>query len=133
MADKISGKQMYLTISGTAINITGVTPTVSPKFADTTDSDDFHSGTDLIYPSQIQVSAPVEMSVKGRYNKVKTGPAIIAKMFTGGGPYAVTFGVATGYAHFSGNYDISDFQIDGEVEGEVNYSCTIKSNGVITP
>lgn len=131
--DKLTGKQQYLTLAGASIKTLKIAPKVSPKLADTTDTGDYDAATDLLYPTQQQVSAPVEMSVEGFYYKSQTPSAVVAKLFTGGGPYAVTFGVATGYPHFSGNYDISDFQIDGVADDAVKCSFTLKSNGKITP
>lgn len=131
--DKTTGKQMYFTVGGTNVKLTKATPKVDPKFADTTDGGDYDAATDLIYPTQIQVSAPVEISVEGFYYKSQTPSAVVAKLFTGGGPYALTFGPATGQAHFSGNYDLSGFQIDSELMDTVKWSATLKSNGKITP
>jgi predicted secreted protein len=133
MADKLAGKQIYITIGGTNVKITKLSSKVSPKYADTTDTGDYDATTDLIYPSQIQVSAPVEISVEGNYYKSQTPTAVVARLFSGGGPYALTCGVATGYPHFSGNYDLSDFSITGQSDDTVTWSATLKSNGKVNP
>jgi hypothetical protein len=131
--DRMTGKAMYLTISGTDIPIVKADPGVSPKYGDTTDSDDYDVATDLLYPTQIQVSAPVEIAVEGRFRASKTPSGVIAKMFTGGGPYAVTFGPKTGLAQFTGNYDISDYKQSTPHDDTVTWTATLKSNGKITP
>jgi predicted secreted protein len=130
--DRMTGKAMYLTIAGTDIPIVKADPGVSPKYGDTTDSDDYDVATDLLYPTQIQVSAPVEIAVEGRFRATKYA-AIVSPMFNGGGPYAVTFGPKTGLAQFTGNYDINDYKQSTPHDDTVTWTATLKSNGKITP
>lgn len=132
--DRLVGKAMYLTLGAISLKITKATPKVSPKFGDTTDSGDYDPATDLLYPTQIQVTAPVEFAVEGNYRVSVTPTAIIAKLFDGtAGPQAVTFGPKSGHAQFSGNYNISDYNQDTACDDVVKFSCTLKSNGKVFP
>lgn|SRR5574343_272562 len=131
--ERLVGKSMFLTIGGTDVKLTKATPKVGTKFGDSTDSSNYDAATDLIYSSQIQVSASVEFAVEGNFRVSVTPSAVIAKMFTAGGPYAVTFGPKTGLSQFSGNYDISDYSQDTPHDDIVKFSCTLKSNGKVTP
>jgi hypothetical protein len=130
--DKTTGKAMALTLSGTSIKVTKISAKASPKQADSTDTGNYSATTDLVHPSQINTTLPIELSVEGYYYKTQTPTAIVSKLFDPtSGPFAVTFTVATGYAHFGGNYDISDFQIESQFDDMVNVSFTLKSNGVV--
>lgn len=132
--DRLVGKSMHISVDGVSLKIIKATPKVSPKFGDTTDTSNYDAETDLIYPSQIQVSAPVEFAVEGNYRVSETPSAIIAKMFDGSiGPLAVTFGPKTGLNQFGGNYDISDYNQDNPHDDVVKFSCTLKSNGKVMP
>lgn len=136
MADtkRLVGKSMFLTVAGTAILITKATPKVATKYADTTDTGDYDAATDLLYPTQKQASASVEIAVEGMFRVDSTPSAVIAKLFDGtAGPYAVTFGPKTGLSQFSGNYDITDYSQDTPQDDAVKWSATIKSNGKVTP
>ncbi len=133
MAETLTGKASYITVAGTNLYFTKLTPKVTRKLADDTDSGNYNATDDLLYPSQLEVSAPVEIAVEGNYRKSQTPTAIIARLFTASGPYAVTFGVLTGYPHFAGNYDLSDFQIEDPLDDVVKWTATLKSNGRVSP
>jgi hypothetical protein len=131
--DRLVGTEMFLTIGGTAIKLTKLTPEVAPKFADTSDTGNLNAATGLLGPSRIQVSAPVKIEAEGRYRVSITPSAIIARMFTGGGPYAVTCGPKSGSSQFSGDYDLMNYKQDTPFDDVVTFSCTLESNGTITP
>lgn len=129
--NKISGKQKSLTFGGVRIYTTSLSANVSPKFADTTDDADYDSGTDLVYPSRIRTSSPVEFSVEGYYYKNSTPAAVVSKMFDATGPSLVAFSVATGYPHFGGYYDGSDLQIQAETTDVTKISFKLMSNSIV--
>jgi len=129
--NKISGKQKSLTFGGVRIYTTSISASVNPKFADTTDDNDYDSGTDLVYPSRVRTSAPVEFSVDGFYYKNSTPSAVVSKAFDATGPSLVAFSVATGYPHFSGYYDLSDLQVQAESTDVTKVSFKLMSNSVV--
>lgn len=131
--DRLVGTEQFLTISGSNIKLTKLTPEVAPKFADSSDTGDISPSNGLLGPSRLQVSAPVKIEAEGRYRVSSTPSAIIAKMFTGGGPYPVTCGPKTGNSQFSGNYDITNYKQDIPYDDVVTFSCTLESNGPVTP
>lgn len=131
--DRLVGKQQYLTLGGTTIQTKKITPTVERKLADNTDTSNYDGTDDVIYSSQLPVSVKVSFDVEGWYYKSATPSTVVTKMFGGGGPWTVTFGPGTGYPHFGGKYDLSNFKIESQFDDVVNVSFKLESNGKITP
>jgi len=131
--DRLTGKQQYITLSGTSIQTKKITPNVDRKLADSTDTSNYDVTDDVIYPSQLPVSVKVTFDVEGWYYKSATPSSIVTKLFSGGGPYVVTFGPGTGYPHFGGKYDLSNFKVESQFDDVVNVSFKLESNGKITP
>jgi predicted secreted protein len=75
----------------------------------------------------------VKLEAEGRFRVSSTPAAIIAKLFTGAGPYAVTCGPNSGNSQFSGNYDIMNYKQDVPFDDVVTFTCTLESNGPVTP
>ncbi len=132
-SDRITGKQSYFVINGFTVPITKYTPKTNRKLADITDNGDYDLNTDLMYPTQLPVNAVTECSVEGRYRKSSTPAAIIALLYSGAYAIFTTLGLDAGTLYGTGNFDISDFQIDVPVDDTVTFTCNIKSNGKFTP
>ena len=126
------GNGMFFTIGGTQLQLEKVSPKVSPKLVDTTDTATYDAVTGLVWQTQKKVAAPVELSIEGNFRKSAVTATFLSACFAGGGPYAVTFGLNTDWAHFTGSYDISEFQITAQVMEKVTFTATLKSNGVIS-
>lgn len=133
MGDRLTGKASYLLFDGVMIAITSYKPKTERKLADTTDSGDYNTQADLVFPTQIPVSAAVELSVEGRYRKSSTPSALIATLYQGGGPYPVVLGLDAGTLAGHGNFDVSDFEASVPVQDTVTFTCTMKSNGQYIP
>jgi hypothetical protein len=135
MADRLTGKASYFLLgsAATQIPITKATPKVTRKLADTTDSGDYQSTPDMIFPTQIPVSAPLEMAIEGRYRFSSTPSAIVALLATSATNIPVVLGLNSGAIWGHGNFDISDFQSDIPFDDTVTYTCNIRSNGQWVP
>lgn len=133
MPNKIAGKASYISISGVKIPITKATKKTSRTLADSTDSDDYDPNTDMIYKSQVPVDLSDEITVEGHYNVAKIPTNVVQKLYSGGGPYAVVFGLDSGNLAGHGNFDISGFECSAPRDGMVGYSLTLMSNGIFTP
>ena len=130
---KMSGKASYLVYDGANVPITKVSMKGTSKMADATDNSNYDQTTDLIWPEQLKVNAKTELAVEGRYFRSVT-PALAAAFFEsnpGGLPVVLGLDTVTVAGH--GYFDMSDFQIDDEVEDTVTYSCTLTSNGQFYP
>jgi hypothetical protein len=133
MADRESGKASYLTINSVQIPITKTTPKVDRKCADTTDSGDYQSTQDMLFPTQVPVSVGTEIAVEGRFRKSSTPAAIIAQLYTSATNIPCVLGIDSGTIWGHGNVDITDYQQDNPVDDVITFTCTLKSNGVWTP
>lgn len=132
MSQRLTGKASYVSIAGTKFGTKKITPKTTRKLADSTDSTDYDSGTDLLWPTQLAVMAPVELSVEGNYNLTTTPAQLIANLYSGVAAVAVVIALNATTIYGHGNFDISDFQTDAPVDDIVTFSCTMKSNGVFT-
>lgn len=133
MPDRLTGKQSGFLLNGYAIPITKATPKTTRKLADITDNGDYDSNTDLLWPTQLPVMAPVEMTVEGRFRRSVTPAAIIALLYTGATAVLARFFLDQNLIYGSGLFDISDFQTDSPVDDTVTFTCTVRSNGKFTP
>lgn len=133
MADRLTGKQMALVWNGFTIPITKVTPKTNRKLADITDNQDYDVNSDLLWPTQLPVMAPVEFAVEGRFRKSITPGAIIQFCYTGATAVRAVLTLDAGQTYGSGLFDLSDFQTDSPVDDTVTFTCTLRSNGKFTP
>jgi hypothetical protein len=133
--DRLVGKAMTVSYGGATLHVTQVSPDVKKEHKDATDTGNYNVSQELLNPSQLPVSVAVEMAIEGFYRKSQTPSVLVAKLFDGSstGPWAFSFTIASGYSHFSGNYDISNFKITSVVNDIVKWSATIMSNGAISP
>lgn len=132
-ADKRTGKESYFIYNGTQIPIVQVDVRVTRNLATCTDSSDYDGTADLIGPTQIPVSAVFEGTIQGRYRHSTTPKALIAKLFTGITAVPCTFGLDSNSLVGTGDFDISDYNQSMPVEDVVNFSCTVRSNGLFRP
>lgn len=133
MSDRLTGKQSYFYFNGYFIPITKATPKTSRKLADITDNGDYDTNTDLLWPTQLPVMAPVELSIEGRFRKSTIPGAILSILYTGATAVQTRFGLDTNTIYGSGLFDLSDFQADSPVDDVVTFTCTVRSNGKFTP
>lgn len=132
MADRTTGKNSFLLFNNVQIPITKTTPKVTRKLADTTDSGDYQQTPDMIFPTQIPVSAPLELAIEGRYRFSSTPGFLIAAQ-TSLTNIPCQIGLISGQPTFAGNFDLSDFQYDGPYDDTVTFTATLVSNGIWTP
>lgn len=132
-ADKRTGKESYFIYGGTTIPIVQIDIRVTRNLATCTDSSDYDNKADMIGPTQIPVSAVFEGTIQGRYRHSTTPAALVAKLFTGITAVPCTFGLDSNSLVGTGYFDISDYNQSMPVEDIVNYSCTVRSNGLFIP
>jgi hypothetical protein len=131
--DKRTGKQSYFRYGGTTIPIYRVNVRVTRNVATCTDSSDYDEQADLIGPTQIPVSAICEGTIEGRYRQSTTPSTLIENLFTGVTAVPCIFGLDSQTVVGSGTFDITDYTQDMPIEDVVNYSCTVRSNGLFRP
>jgi hypothetical protein len=133
MADRLTGKASYFLFNGNQVPITKVTPKVTRKLADTTDSGDYVSTADMLFPTQLPVSVGTEFAIEGRYRKSSTPAGLVATLYTDATSVTALFGMDAGTIWGHGSFDISDFQTDSPVDDTVTFTCSMKSNGQFFP
>lgn len=134
MADRLTGKASYFVFNGQQIPITKVGRKVARKKADTTDNGDYNSTTDLLFPTQLIVSATTTFSVEGRYRK-SVNPGLNSNAIyesTPGGLLAF-FGVDTVTVAGHGYFDIENYEESSPIDDTVTYTMDMTSNGQFTP
>lgn len=131
--DKATGKQSYFRYGGVQIPIVRVNVRVVRNVATCTDSSDYDLGADLIGPTQIPVSAIFEGTIEGRYRRSTTPSVLIENLFTGITAVPCVFGLDSQTVVGSGTFDITDYTQDQPIEDVVNFSCTVRSNGLFRP
>ena len=109
MADRLTGKASYLNFNGTQLPITKTTPKVNRVCKDDTDSGDYVTSPDMIFPTQIPVSTQVVLSVEGRYRFSTTPSAVVACCSLPRRRFPAS-GLNSGTVWGHGNVDLSDFQ-----------------------
>jgi len=135
MADRLSGKAAYWTWGGTTIPITKITPKVTRKLGDTTDSGDYDATGDMLPTTQIPVGYTVEATIEGRFRYSTTPSVLLQFLFQSATQITCVFGLDINNSTIwgSGLFDVSDFQTDIPVDDIVTYTATIRSYGVFTP
>jgi hypothetical protein len=131
MSDRLTGKASYINFGGALLGITKATPKVNRKLADTTDSGDYLSTPDMLFPTQIPVSAPLELAIEGRYRFSST-PAVVSLLATSATQIPIVIGLSSQAIWGHGNFDISDFDTGIPVDDVVTFTCNAKSNGLWT-
>lgn len=132
--DRLTGKASYLTFNGVNIPITKMTPKVTRKLPDSTDSGDYSSAQDMIATTQIPCTYTVEGAIEGRFRKSVTPAQFLANSFTSITQIPIVLGLdASPTIWGTGVCDISDFSTDIPVEDIVNFTANIKSWGAFTP
>lgn len=132
-AAKLTGKASYISISGVRIPIKKYTAKTTRKLADTTDSDNYDSGTDMMYASQLPVMASQELTVEGNFDLNTTPSSVIDLLFSSTAAVPFVLGLDAGTLLGSGNYDISDMSTTVPIEDVISYSLSAKLNGTFTP
>jgi hypothetical protein len=133
IADKATGKQSYFSYGGVIIPIVRVNVRVTRVVATCTDSSDYDFNADLIGPTQIPVSAICEGTIEGRYRRSTTPSVLVEQLFTGITAVPCVFGLDSQTVIGSGTFDITDYTQDNPIEDIVNFSCTVRSNGLFIP
>ena len=94
--DRLTGKASYMVFNGTTIPITKYNPTITKTLPDITDNGDYDVQTDLIYPTQLPVSAVTELSVEGRFHLNSTPSTIMSLLYRGASAIPVVLGLNAG-------------------------------------
>ena len=133
MPSKLTGKASSITLSGTTLYITKVSPKVTRELADTTDSTSYDAASDMIQPSQLPVKVSMELSVEGWFYIGQADTALLNLAYSGATavPVVLKSNASSIYGH--GNFDLSDFESSHPIDNTVTYSATLKQNGVFTP
>lgn len=133
IADKRTGKESYFIYDGSMIPFYRINLRVTRTVAVCTDNGDYDAQADMIGPTQIPVSAVCEGTVEGRYRASTTPKALVAQLFTGITAVPCVFGLDSQTVIGSGTFDITDYSQDAPVDDVVNFSCTLRSNGLFRP
>ncbi len=133
--DRVAGKNAYLLYNSIRIPIVKITPKVTRKLGDTTDSGDYSSDQDMIGTTQIPCTYTMEASIEGRFRRSSTPSGFLANAFNSLTQIPIVIGInfESGLIWGSGVCDLSDFQTDIPVDDIVNFTANIRSWGIFTP
>ncbi len=132
---RLSGKAGYLTYNGVIIPFTKMTPKVTRKLGDTTDSADYYEDQDMLATTQIPVAYTMNATLEGRFRRASTPSVFIANAFNSLTQIPITIGLdyITGEAWGHGLCDLSNFQTDEPVDDIITWSADIQSWGKFLP
>jgi predicted secreted protein len=130
MSQKITGKAAYLQIAGTKIGMTKLGIKTDRKTADSTDTLNYDVTSDLIWPEQLPVMAPLELTLEGRYNLTTTPANVINALYTGALAVACVIGLSSTVIYGHGNFDITGFDADAPLDDIITFTLSLKSNGL---
>ena len=130
-ADRIAGVAGYVVYNGATLPITKWSGAIERKLADSTDTGDYNLTANIIGPTQIPVTARVNVDVEGRFRKSAT-PGLIAFALSGNLSVTGTLGLDASTVFCTGNFDMSNLSVDLPVDDVVTFKCTLMSNGLTT-
>jgi hypothetical protein len=133
VAGKITGKGQFLTLNGTRVNVTKITPKVDRKMADTTDSANYDATSDMLQQSQVAVKVGTTLAVEGWFYDNATNAALVTYVYSGGGPVPVVANISATVIFGHGNFDITSFECDQPIDDTVGVKFELMSSGVFTP
>ena len=133
MADRLSGKSAYLTFNGYTLPFKKLSQKVTRKCADSTDSGDYYTQNDMLFPTQIPVSVKTEQTIEGTFRFSSTPQAVVTALYTSLTNIPAQFGLNASGQLGTGNVDITDFSCDAPVDDIVTWTATMTSNGQWTP
>lgn len=130
-----TGKAGSLTISSNVIPITKANPKVSMEFANATDSGNYDPVSGNIYTSQLSGETKIVLQIEGYWDAATTSTNITAKIQNpSGGPWPMVVKLDGSTTYCSGNFDLTDVDLQVEVPGAtmISFTATATSNGKYT-
>src|ERR1051326_3422363 len=103
---KLTGKAGSFTLNTHVLSFTVMNSKVNRELADTTDSANYDSTTDLVWPAQIPVSEAIELSVEGNFDLNSTDAQLIALLMAGGAAVPVIINLSASVVLGHGNFDL---------------------------
>lgn len=138
--DRILGTQAYITFQDpdnpleegvVEIPITDHRVKLMKYFAGVTSSLNYDRDFDLLFPSKLQVSAEAQGQISGRFRLTKIPQTIIASLYSGNTLPIITFYNSLDRDFCSGYFHINDFELSSPVDGVVDYTANVISEGGI--
>ncbi len=128
-----TGRAGYVTVNSVAIPITKWTVKATKELADSTDSSNWDTTSSELYKSQLPGVLAIEGTLEGFLDSATTGTGLISKLKTDT-PLPITFQYDRATNAFSGNFDLSDVNVNVQVPGAsmITFTANFKSNGVFT-
>lgn len=127
---KVAGKAGSFKYAGVILSMKKWTAKVTRDLADTTDSDDYDAGTDMLYKSQVPVALQVEANIEGFFDLNSTDATIVTSLYSAATKVAVVLGINASVTFGHGPFDLSDFEVDAPIDDVVTWKATAKSNGL---
>jgi hypothetical protein len=130
-----TGKAGSITISGNVIPITRANPKVSMEFADSTDSGNYDPTSGNLYKSQLAGDTQIVLAIEGYWDAATTSTNITGKIQNpAAGPYPLVVKLDGSTTYCSGNFDLTDVDLQVEIPGAtmISFTATARSNGKYT-
>ena len=131
-SDSITGKAGSASVGGGAITFTKWTAKANKEYAKSTDSGNYDVPSGRLCTAQLAGEENLEGTIEGNWSRAQT-PALVARIKSDKSVAIVlNFDQSTLFASF--NADLTNFDFDVTVPGAevVPFSCSFKSNGLIT-
>lgn len=130
---KSTGGGSYLTLSGTVIPFTVVTPKASKTYDDSSDSSNYDPATGLVHLAQLAVSTQTTISIEGKIDTAIIPAAIVSQLYSNPGAVncTIAYNATTPYGH--GKVDVTEFEATIDPMKTLTFTATLLTNGVFTP
>jgi hypothetical protein len=126
-----TGRFGKMTIAGTAIPVTKWSFKLDKSLQETTSTSSYDAGTTQTWQEQLPGVLKGEGSIDFNWDANSTSSAIIAKLKLDAA-VAIVLQVDQSTTYASFNADLSDVDMNLEVDGKVSGTANFKSNGVVT-
>lgn len=138
--DRILGTQGFITFVDfdspleegiVEIPVTESRVKITKYFTGVTSSLNYDRDSDLLFPSKLQVSAEAQGMIQGRFRISRIPQTIIASLYSGTTLPVITFYNSPFRDFCSGYFHINDFELSTPVDGVVDFTATVISEGGI--
>lgn len=127
---KATGGGGSVTLAGTSLPFTTLTPSVAKEHDDESDSTNYDQTSQLVHKAQLAVSTQTTFKLEGKVDVALIPPTLVPYLYTNPGAVACVVKYNTGTIFGHGNVDVQDFESTIDPMKTLTYSATFISNGV---
>jgi len=98
-------------------------------FQDTTNSANYDSDSNLVYPTRSPSTIVTEGEIRGRFRLSRIPVTILSSLYSGGAVPKISLYIRPDFMFGTGYFSISNFAIQSPIDDIVGFDCRIVSYG----